>query len=307
MVHYRTDVSIIQASAIQGLLGCCLLFPTNLKKPYALAWLCGTFAGMSSHPGSSLTQATLLGLTCTGTFYSFERQQYAVGKGGRLGFIAFVSNIMYYLFLRKGGGGIQAFFSNVVMDTWNKLGMGGFTVQSITATTMAFLTSIVVLPTVRHHAKLTSTNKNSQETIRQITLLGIQSILLGILFQRLLSLKHIPMSNMVTTIATTFLSSIMVWKSPYTIATVTGLGILSSYWRSLMSSSIITGTTTSIMINPAAVYMGTFIGMCSLPGFRVFKFLLASTLSTLLLQFEILPGFGGRLGFLAYLGVQFAL
>lgn len=47
---------------------------------------------------------------------------------------------------------------------------------------------------------------------------------------------------------------------------------------------------------PLAAIWGAFLGMTGLANFKIFSFLQASVVSTLLLQMEALAGFGGKLG-----------
>ena len=55
----HAGLTIVQASALQGLAACCFL-----PKPYAMAWFCGSFAGMSAQP-AALDEAALLAAACT--------------------------------------------------------------------------------------------------------------------------------------------------------------------------------------------------------------------------------------------------
>ena len=95
-----------------------------------------------------------------------------------------------------------------------------------------------------------------------------------------------------TTFAATFASSILTWKSKFTIFPVALFGALPGFLTPSLAP---------------AVYLGGFIGMTGLANFRTIKFLRATALSAVLLKCGVLAGFGGRLGFLAYLGVNFVI
>jgi hypothetical protein len=53
--------------------------------------------------------------------------------------------------------------------------------------------------------------------------------------------------------------------------------------------------------------MGAFLGMTGLKNFSTANFLQSSLLSAVLLELGIFQGFGGKLGFLAFLGVNFGM
>eukprot|EP00977_Amphora_coffeiformis_P002068 scaffold392_cov177-Amphora_coffeaeformis.AAC.12 len=265
----HAGMTIVQASALQGLLSC-----LALPKPYAMAWFCGTFAGMSAHP-TAFDEAFLLALACTGVFYQFEANKLALGRGGRLGLIAFLSNLVYYV-LRMGPQQSAGLVVRLIDQ-----------VRPGTAVGVAAAGAVLAGIRIRSAKLGIDSPSMSQRTVK----LSTQFILLMFLLNRLSGLG-VSTSSLMTTFATTFASSVLAWRSKYTIFPVALLGVLSCF----------------LMPNLApAVYLGGFIGMTGLANFRTFNFLRAAVLSAVLLKCGVLAGFGGRLGFLAYLGVNFAM
>ena len=256
----HAGMTIVQASALQGLAGCLLL-----PKPYAMAWFCGSFAGMSAQP-AALDEASLLAAACTAVFYQFERNQLALGRGGRLGLIAFLSNLMYFA-IRKGP---QA-TAGIALDVVNA-------VRPITAVTVAVGSAI--LTALRMRAFRTFA-KASPPLKHRFVKLSTQSVMLVVLLNRLVASGG-SVLGFLTTFMATLVPSLMAWTSKYTIFPVALLGALAGF------------VTPSLA---PAVYLGGFIGMCSLPQFGITKFVRAAALSAVLLQLGLLGGFGGRLGF----------
>ncbi len=83
---------IIASSAV-GLIAAMIL-----PEKFALAVLCGSFAGMarlSVVPG--IRASVLLGALCAGTMALFDKQKWLIGVGGRLGFIAQISCTLQFL------------------------------------------------------------------------------------------------------------------------------------------------------------------------------------------------------------------
>ena len=265
----RFDLTIVQASALQGLLGCLVL-----PKSYALANFCGSFAGMSAHPGA-IDEASLMALACTAGFYWFENKKLALGRGGRLGLIAFLSNLAYFV-VRKG----PQTTAGIALDVLD-------IVRPATALQIGAAAAVMAWIRQRQH----KTGLENQPVREKLVKVACQSTMLAVLVNRLAHTDVSLLGTMVT-FWVTFVSSILTWISPYTIAPVAALGVLSGFLTPNLAP---------------AIYMGSFVGMCSLPRFRVTKFFRAAAFSAILLKLGILSGFGGRLGFLAYLGVNFAI
>lgn len=265
----HAGMTIVQASALQGLAGCFVL-----PKPYALAWFCGSFAGMSAHP-SALDEASLLAVACSGIFYLFEQNKLALGRGGRLGLIAFLSNLVYHS-IRKGSEQTMGIFVDLVNQ-----------IRPDTAVAAAVVGAILTGVRIRGNRLGAQSPPLNQRLLK----FGTQSVMLSILLGRL-SAMGISSLSLLSNFAAAFVSSILAWKSQYTIFPVALLGALAGFATPQLAP---------------AVYMGGFIGMCSLPNFRTSKFFRAAALSSVLLKLGLLGGFGGRLGFLAYVGVTFAM
>jgi hypothetical protein len=70
------------------------------------------------------------------------------------------------------------------------------------------------------------------------------------------------------------------------------------------------GLLGSLLLTPAlaaSTYLGAFVGMTTLARFKFTNTVQACTLATLLLHLGVFDGFGGKLGFLSFLGVLFGM
>lgn len=87
----RAHLTMIQASGLQGVLAS-LALPT----PFAAAALCGSFAAMYTQNTTGM-DVFLLGVVTSAVYYAFERGGgvFQKGKGGRLGLVAFLANLIY--------------------------------------------------------------------------------------------------------------------------------------------------------------------------------------------------------------------
>jgi hypothetical protein len=249
-----TGWSIVRASSIVGMISALFLSPS-----FAAASLCGSFAGMSAHIVTS-QQAAVLGLACGLVLYVWDAQQLQMGKGGRLGTIAFAGNMMYYS-LRYGGP------SPVLKAMVN-------TLTPVTASTAAAASLV------------------SMASKRQLLHQAAKAILWSSLFHRLLICG--------VSLPQWALSSACIFVASFLVRTATP-------WKGVVLATSLVGFLGSFTPWAAAIYLGAFIGMTGRANFKLRSFLEATLLSSILLELGLLPGFGGRLGFLAFLGVSFGL
>jgi hypothetical protein len=268
LVQYA-GLTIVQASSLQGLLGCLVL-----PKPYSVAWFCGSFAGMSSQP-LALDEASLLAACCSVVFYQFERHKLAVGRGGRLGLVAFLSNLVYAA-LRQG----PRAWTTLAVTTLQQ-------VRPVTAMSVGVLA--LALTGIRRRSARAAASAPGQAWLKG----GVQATMLTLLVARLLTGHTAAVATTyATTALATFGASWLTFKSPYTVFPVAALGTLAGFLAPSLAP---------------AVYMGAFIGMTGLAQFEEYQFVKASAFAAVLLNLGLLGGFGGRLGFLAYVGVNFGL
>ncbi|GAX18992.1 hypothetical protein FisN_8Hh213 [Fistulifera solaris] len=251
-----TGWSIVRASSVVGMISALAMSPS-----FAAASLCGSFAGMSAHIATS-QQAALLGLACGLVLYVWDAQQFQMGKGGRLGTIAYAGNLMYYS-LRHGGP------SPVVKALFH-------TLTPVTASTVA-VASLVSFA-----------SKRPSQLLHQ----AAKAILWSSLFHRLL-VRGVSLSQW-------GLSSACIFVASFLVRTATP-------WKGVVLATSLVGFLGSFTPWAAAVYLGAFIGMTGRANFKLRNLLEATLLSSILLELGLLPGFGGRLGFLAFLGVSFGL
>ncbi len=214
---------------------------------------------MSAHIVTS-QQAAVLGLACGLVLYVWDAQQLQMGKGGRLGTIAFAGNMMYYS-LRYGGP------SPVLKAMVN-------TLTPVTASTAAAASLV------------------SMASKRQLLHQAAKAILWSSLFHRLLICG--------VSLPQWALSSACIFVASFLVRTATP-------WKGVVLATSLVGFLGSFTPWAAAIYLGAFIGMTGRANFKLRSFLEATLLSSILLELGLLPGFGGRLGFLAFLGVSFGL
>lgn len=91
--NFSTGINPVQASGIVSI-AATLLLPEYA----ALAGMCGSFAGMvSTAVVPTIWMVCLLGIVCAGMLSLFDRKDWFVGYGGRLGFISQVACTVLFL------------------------------------------------------------------------------------------------------------------------------------------------------------------------------------------------------------------
>lgn len=248
--------SIVRASSAVGVVSALTMSPS-----FAAASLCGSFAGMSAQI-ATLHQTALLGLACGLVLYVWDANQFQIGKGGRLGTIAFLGNMMFHS-VRHGGPG------SVLMAIVN-------TLTTTTAYTAA-ASGLVSIASGRRNALLHQASK---------------AVLFGSLLHRFVT-NGASLERWGISAACMFCSSLVVKSA--------------TRWNGVVMAASVVGLLGSFTPWAAAIYLGAFIGMTGRENFYQSNFLEASLLSAMLFEFGFLHGFGGRLGFLAFLGVSFGL
>ena len=220
-------------------------------------------------------QASILGALCGAVFYRFEQYKLQLGKGGRLGTIAFLSNLIYFV---TAVASPQRF----LVDVLNL-------VRPTTAVAAVAASSLAVQ---------TAGNKESSRWQR-IVHHASKATLLGVLLARLVS------NSSTTAVATLtkFLGSVL------TIFTASLVVKKTTPYKGVVMATSVVGLLGSFLpvVSPAAVYLGAFLGMTGLASFGITSFAQASLLSAVLLELGLWNGFGGKLGFLSFLGVHFVL
>ena len=271
MIQYAS-LSAVQASSVQGLVACLLATTTPL---FAAASFCGSFAGMSGQIASA-GQAAVLGAFCAAVFYWWETTKIQLGKGGRLGTMAFIANLAYFV-CRHGT-------VTFLVDALNILRP---------STAVAVLLSAA--------AVVASRKKNNPADGKQSPSLSLRGAAVpkAALFAALVARFVLTSANGATAAVTKlvpsalsmYAASLIVKKSAGVVLPVALVGLAGSFMGALA----------------APIYLGAFIGMTGLKDFGPGKLLQSSVLSTVLLELGLFNGFGGKLGFLSFLGVNFAM
>ena len=108
-----------------------------------------------------------------------------------------------------------------------------------------------------------------------------------------------PIQYLMKTVGPTFLA---IWTSGITTHRL-------SSWRGSVLASSVVGLLGSWFVPKyaAQIFLGSFIGMTALDKFELENFALASVLAALLFVMRVVDGFGGRLGFLSFVGVNFGM
>lgn len=100
------------------------------------------------------------------------------------------------------------------------------------------------------------------------------------------------MWHVLQTAVTIFTSSLIVKQSPGVIFPVAMVGLAAG--------------TLVPSLAPAA-YLGACLGMTNLSGFKTLRFMEASTMAALVYHLVPFDGIAGRLGFMSFLSVNFAM
>lgn len=258
-----TGWSIVRASSTVGVASALTMSPA-----FAAASFCGSFAGMSGHV-STLSQTAVLGLACGLVFYLWDVNKMQIGKGGRLGTIAFLGNMLFD-FIRNGGPG------SVLMAIMN-------TLSPVTAATVAASGAVSIAS-----GRKTEKGTHMNSLLHQVS----KAVLLGSLFHRLIT-NGVSLTKWSISAACIFLASLVVKNT--------------TPWKGIVMAASIVGLLGSFTPWAAAIYLGAFIGMTGRESFYKRNLLQASLFSAVLLELGLFNGFGGRLGFLAFLGVNFGL
>lgn len=271
----QCGISTIQASSIHGIISCFIF--TQVQ--YSAASFCGTFAGMSTQP-RSIVEVTLLGMLCGMVYYSFENFQSLKGYGGRLGTIAFLSNVLYMILQSPTG------FVSVLQNAIKIINPFSFLLIVLLWSASSYMTSSY--ESVREGKSNVTYRSNilDQSNLRQICKVVTLSLLIGRMIST--SRANVPALELIKTALVVTTSSIISKKVPGLVLPVAVLGSLGSFLFPTYA---------------APIFMGAFIGMTSLIGYETINLIQASLSSACLLHLGIFDGVGGKLGFLALLGV----
>jgi hypothetical protein len=314
LTKHIPSYTIVHSCCTTGLLSC-LLFTTpyfHMKQPsYSVAAFCGALAGMSGNilahqvvvavgtkTAATAALAPLLYYSaCVGlAFGIWDTQKIGLGKGGRLGTIAFGGNLLYtittclyqQLLLKKNSA--LKLLSLVPSKTINLYA------SMPILTTLAL--STLLLQSSRANI-ITDNNSKSDKMTQQM----IYKILLcsTIAIPMILNRNVVSLVEYMTTVISIFIASQLVHTN------ISKFGpILPTSLVGMCGAVLLTGTTGGWYgITSPKVFLGALMGLTTLPNFGVWNFLQSSVLSAFLFHLGLLDGFGGKLGSLAYVGVLF--
>jgi hypothetical protein len=265
----RLGLSAIAASSVVGMVSCC----AGLSPAMAAAGFCGSFAGMSSYV-TTWADATVLGCLAGTSYFAFDQYKIGVGRGGRLGLIAFLANVAYLG---------QPF--RLVTQTMGLLGSRTAAISLLAGTVLHFSRQM----NLEEQQPQTSTAMNVSRFAKLYLLVTIGS--------RMLSSGS---SNPLTTVLPTlFANTAVVLAASQVIQRSSGVVL----------PVAILGALGSMTPWAAPLYTGAFLGMTQLPSYRASlgRFVQASVFAAMLLQLGVFNGMGGKLGMLAFLGVLFGI
>ena len=231
-----------------------------------------------------MADAAALGAVCGTMYYGWDACKLGVGKGGRLGTIALVANLVYYG-VRHNSGGLEA----VAVQTLGALGP----VNAVVA-----VASGLVLHFSRRSNQAADEKPNSV-LLRSVLTGASKVMLLAAVVGRLWwtiadsSNKYVKVADWVRTTTTIFAASMVVRKSPGVVLPPSLVGLAGS----LFAPSNVA----------APIYLGAFLGMTRLQNFKVPAFVQSSIFAATLFHLGLFDGFGGKLGFLSFLGVLFGM
>ena len=308
MMVNSLSLTIVQASCTTGLLSC-LLFTTrwNTFPAYSVATFCGALAGMSGNvlqyapPGTSTTVAssllplTLFSLSVGYAFGLWDDRKWGVGKGGRLGTMAFGGNFLFTVSTFV----YQKFINRQVVPLFTLIPS---TTKQLFAS-MPVLTSLALstwlLRSSRDSNKpMTTSDAKQQQYISKILLyctLAIPMFMNGS--------KGIvaTVTEYIGTVVSIFLGSQLVHKNIGKYGPILPTSVVG------MIGSILFAGSGHFGITSPKIFLGALMGLTTIPTFGAFNFLQSSFLSAILFHLGILDGFGGKLGCLAYVGVLFGM
>ncbi len=256
-----TQLSTVQASSIVGILGCYL-------SPQPTAAFCGSFAGMSGQL-LNVQDSLMLGILSAGVMELFTKYQLGVGKGGRLGTIAYLGNLLFFL------GTVQGNVLRIVNPI----------LKALPAATVGLtLAGGAALQLVRRRQTETATSTTTASTVLSNALkVAIMAVLL----------RAVPLTPQLrVSMASILASSLIVKASPGVVLPVALVGLVGSFLLPAYATSI---------------YLGAFVGMTKLANFSYPQFAQASVFSAVLLSAGVFDGFGGKLGWLSFLSVLFGM
>jgi len=249
------------------------------------AAFCGSFAGMSAQV-ATVRQAVALGSCAAAVFYWWDAKAMGVGKGGRLGTMAFLGNLLY------AGRGIVPLIGETLQ-----------TLSPITAVVMAMATSTLRMARTQEVAQVPINDCDddnddavvaspTQDPTNQRRLAAAsKAVVLAAAAVRLFTSTSVSVGTVLQSLVSMVAAAVAVQKSSGVVLPVATVGLLGSFYAPLA----------------APIYLGAFVGMTGLTDFKLGNIVQACSLATLLLHLGVLDGFGGKLGFLSFLGVLFGM
>ena len=255
------------------------------------AALCGSFAGMSGH-AATLPQAAQVGVSAAAIFYWWDQQAIGVGKGGRLGTIAFLGNLLYYSAVVRGGLG------KLLGSTLEIFGSLTAVVLALSASALHFArtTPAAAAAADKFHDYRSGESiypmTRDPNNLRRLAQASKMVILFAVAARLWTSTTVAITSTVVPSLLSMVLAALTVQNSAGVVLPVALVGLLGSIVTPALATS---------------VYLGAFVGMTKLARFGLSNTVQACTLATLLLHLGVVDGFGGKLGVLSFLGVLFGM
>ena len=283
--------STVAASSWTGLIAA-------LTLPTPTAAFCGSFAGMSGQV-STLAQAVQLGMSAAVMFYWWDRQAIGVGKGGRLGTIAFLGNLLYYSAVGRAatGGGLGTLLGNTLeilsplTTVILALSASALHFARTTPAVVAAAATVDQAHSGDRHERIHSIARHPNN-LRRLAQTS-KAVILAAMAARLWTSNAVSItSTVLPSLLSMVLAAVTVQKSAGVVLPVALVGLLGSILTPALAPSM---------------YLGAFVGMTKLARFEWSNTVQACTLATLLLHMGVLNGFGGKLGFLSFLGVLFGM
>ena len=210
-----------------------------------------------------------------------------MGKGGRLGTIAFLGNVLNTAVRTTGG------FSKMLGSTLEILGTAILLAMSVSALRFSRTTPVAADKAIESktggHHKLDSITR-APHNLRRLAQAFKAVVLVSSAARLFTSTTSAPIATVLQSLMSMVLAAVTVQKSAGVVLPVALVGLLGS-WTPVA----------------APIYLGTFVGMTKMPQFQFCNTVQACTLATLLLHLGVLDGFGGKLGLLSFLGVLFGM
>lgn len=306
-----TPLSPIQASSLLGIFVCAI---ASAPPATAAATFSGAFTGMSAHvlavakavdsssfsyPIYTVSLLLLSGLGAS-VFYLFDVQKIGVGKGGRLGAIAVVANVIYTFAIMRA-------------RVWETLfpALGRPTARVAVAVGASSLGMVLVRKTMT-----TTTNSKGDpdtaatnfKTLQTLLLSACKIALFGTLFAQLLDKSNAATPIWLVFEKTENVARLLAWSRTFA-AMLLGSTIVQKSSGVVFPAALVGfgGSLIRKGVFAGPLFAGAFMGMTNMPKYSWTHRLQGIALAATLFQLGLFDGFGGKLGLFSYLGVYFGM